>query len=234
LTTSWAKTRPVVSKISGGLVVVALSLLVTGAASALPPQYRDFAPTRSAEVRCDQLTTVTVTHPRSRRPAKVGTSLGWRVGSSVTNARGIPVAVIAATERVRDADGDLGIQWTLRGAYDACDDPAGQHFIDWSFGIRVRTPKIALSECGKVRMLNFTRAQVLANGYTPTCRSARSVASAWSRYQTTSTGVHPMRKFSTPSRIRGYRCSGARPVYEYSVQVRCRRGRARVRWEWGD
>ena len=105
-------------------MAVALSLLVPGSASALPPVYVDFAPSRSGEAICDQLTTVTVTHPRSVRPAKVGSSFGWRVGSSVTNDRGIPVAVIAATEPVRDAKGDLGIQWTLQGAYEACDDPA--------------------------------------------------------------------------------------------------------------
>jgi hypothetical protein len=226
--------RTVFPRISPGLVVVALSLLGPEAASALPPQYRDFAPTRSAEVRCDELTTVTVTHPRSRRPAKVGNSLGWRVGSSVTNGRGIPVAIIAATERVRDREGDLGIQWTLRGAYEACDDPAPPHFIEWSFGIQIKAPKSAVSECGEVRMLNFTRAQVSANGYTPTCGRARSIALAWSRYQIADNGINPMIKFSSPTRIRGYRCSGARPLYESSVQVPCRRGRARVRWEWGD
>jgi hypothetical protein len=115
----WASSRSVVSKIGWGLVAVALWLLVPGAASALPPLYRDFAPTRSGEVRCDQLTTVRVTHPRSLRPAEVGNSLGWRVGSSVTNDRGAPVAIIAATDPVLDPNGDPGIQWTLRGAYEA-------------------------------------------------------------------------------------------------------------------
>ena len=138
LPTSWASSRSVVSKIGGGLVAVALWLLIPGAASALPPLYRDFAPIRSGEVRCDQLTTVMVTHPRSLRPAKVGMSLGWRVGSSVTNDRAIPVAIITATEQVRDAKGDLGIQWTLRGTYEACAEPARQHFFEWSFGIRVK------------------------------------------------------------------------------------------------
>ena len=48
-------------------------------------------------------------------PAEVGNSLGWRVGSSVTNDRGAPVAIIAATDPVQDPNGDLGIQWTLEG-----------------------------------------------------------------------------------------------------------------------
>jgi hypothetical protein len=103
----------------------------------LPPLYVDFAPSRSGEVICDQLTTLTVTHPRSVRPAIRGDSLGWQVDSSVTNNRGIPVAVIDATEPVRDAKGNLGIQWTLRGAYEACDKPARQRFFDRSFSIRI-------------------------------------------------------------------------------------------------
>lgn len=148
LPTSWASSSSVVSKIGGGLVAVALWLLVPGAASALPPLYRDFAPARSGEVRCDQLTTVTVTHPRSLRPAEVGNSLGWRVGSSVTNDRGAPVAIIAATDPVQDPNGDPGIQWTLRGAYEACDDPARQHFFEWSFGIQVKAkPRPPRVEC---------------------------------------------------------------------------------------
>ncbi len=73
-----------------------------------------------------------------------------------------------------------------------------------------------------------------ANGYTPTCRKARSIASAWSRCQLADNGIHPMTKFSTPTRIRGFRCSGAHPVEDYSVGVRCRRGRARIYWQWGE
>ena len=139
--------RTVFPRISGLLVAVALSLLVPGSASALPPVNIDFAPTRSGEAICDQLTTVTVTHPRSVRPAKVGSSYGWRVGASATD-RGIPVAVIAATEPVRDAKGDLGIQWTLQGAYAACDEPERPHFFDHSFGIRVKAkPRPPRVEC---------------------------------------------------------------------------------------
>jgi hypothetical protein len=136
------------TKISVALLALALSLVLPGAASALPPLYVDYAPSRSGEAICDQLTTVTVTHPRSVRPAKVGTSTAWRVGSSATNDRGIPVAVIDATEPVRDAQGDLGIQWTLRGAYEACDNPSRPHFFDWSFGIQVEAkPRPPRVEC---------------------------------------------------------------------------------------
>jgi hypothetical protein len=135
-------------KVSVGTVAFALSLVLTGAAFALPPVYADYAPSRSGEASCDQLTTVTVTHPRSVRPARVGTSTGWRVGSSVTNDRGTPVAVIDATEPVQDAQGYLGIQWTLRGAYEACDDPSRPHFFEWSFGIRVKArPRPPRVEC---------------------------------------------------------------------------------------
>jgi hypothetical protein len=81
-------------------------------------------------------------------------------------------------------------------------------------------------------MLNHTSAFVEANGYVPTCRKARSIASAWSRYQVADNGIHPMIKFGTPSQIRGYRCSGARLVIGELSRVRCRKGRARVRWEW--
>lgn len=144
---SRATSRGVVTKISGGLLAVALSLEGSGSASALPPVYVDFAPSRSGQATCDQLTTVTVTHPRSVRPPKVGSSLGWRVGASVTD-RGIPVAVVVATEPVRDPRGDFGIQWTLQGAYAACDEPERPHFYDHSFGIRVKaTPRPPRVEC---------------------------------------------------------------------------------------
>lgn len=215
------------------LIVAGFALLTPSTASALRPQYRNFAPSRTMEVRCDQLSTVTVTHPKSRRPAKVGNSFGWHVDSSVTNGHGIPVAIIVAIERVRDANGDLGIRWTLKGAYEACTDPASQHRIDWSFGILIKKAKVEFSDCGTVRAVNGTRAFVEANGYTPTCRKARSVASAWSRYQNADNGIHPMLKFSRPSRIRGFRCSGAKlGGLDSPSRVKCRRGRARVKWWW--
>jgi phospholipase/lecithinase/hemolysin len=89
-------------------------------------------------------------------------------------------------------------------------------------------------DCGTVQVLDFARASVEANRYTATCNKARRIARQWSRYQQADNGVHPMVKFSTPVRILGFRCSGARSLPDGGIAVRCRRKKARVRWEWGD
>ena len=214
-------------------VLAALALLAPATAVAMPPRYKPFHQRIAIEVRCDQLGTATVTHPKSRRPAKVANSTAWGVGGSVLNNAASPFGVIVATERVRDANGDLGIRWTFKGAYEACTDPSSAHRINSTFAILIKRPKADFSDCGSVKAVNGTLAFVEANGYATSCKRARQVASGWARYQNANNGIHPMLKFVSPSRILGYRCSGAKlgQGSDFS-RVNCRKGRARVKWWW--
>jgi hypothetical protein len=229
-TTPWLSPVGLLFIIAAALI---LSAVLGSSASAMPVRYERQATLWGFYgVQCGKQTSFTFGFPGARKPRVTS---GPEVGQTMVTDQGDPVAVVVIVERARDELGDIGIRWTVEGSSVACERPDERFDTKWvRFGMTWRIPRSQYLECGKVRFLNFTRASVEANGYVSSCRKARSIASAWSRYQMADNGIHPMRKFSTPTTIRGYRCSGAHPVEQYSVGVNCRRGRAKVSWQWGD
>lgn len=214
---------------------VLLGLLLAGAAAApataLPPKYETYAARDYFVVECGQEDAVIIVPiSRAYRPTRLD---GPELGETLYNRSGDPVAIVIGIERARDLSGGVGLRWTVEGSGVACEEEREFRTVSYRFEIEWRIPRSELQHnCGKVRML-FTRSVVAANGYVPTCRKARSVAQGWSRYQEADNGIHPMIKFSSPVTIRGYRCAAPRSE-NYTLWVNCRRGRARVYWEWGD
>jgi hypothetical protein len=167
---------------------------------------------------------------RAYRPTRLD---GPQFGERVYDRNGDPVATVVGIKRARDLSRSVGLRWTVEGSGVACEKEREFRTVSYRFEIKWRIPRSELQHnCGKVRML-FTRSVVVANGYVPTCPKARSVAQGWSHYQEADNGIHAMIKFSRPVTIRGYRCAAPRSE-NYTLWVNCRRGRARVYWEWGD
>jgi hypothetical protein len=215
----------------GGLVA---ALFVASPVQGLPPKTETYSERGSFLVECGGVDSLTVAPPLgARRPTPLR---GPARGATIYSRNGDPIGIVVAIERARDEFGEVGLRWTVEGSDAACQEPnIGVRYRSeaYEFTIRWRLPRSELQHnCGRVRML-FTRSVVVANGYVPTCRKARSIARGWSDYQEADNGIHPMIKFSSPVTIRGYRCAAPRSE-EFTVWVNCRRGRAWVYWEWGD
>ena len=235
--------------------VVALCAITATPAAALPQRYET---TRHSDVywtgftACGQVEPTDVySHDiKAKRPR---VERGPALGSTLSNEFDDPIATVTAVRRIHARYGGVGIRWELTASHFLCDPEyvawlQNEHAGDddgngietgWATESRrftvsysVPVPRSRLQACGRVRML-YTRTTVESNGYVSTCRAGRAVARAWSRYQEADNGIHPQVKFTSAVTIRGYRCA-APSSDEYSLRMNCRKGRARVHWEWGD
>jgi|SRR5215207_3217880 len=129
-------------------------------------------------------------------------------------------------------DGRGYVRFSVTGGETLCDpnaylDEGYPEEVPYRIAYSYSIPRSRMQFCGNLAWF-YTRTDINANGYVATCRKARRVARSWARR---SNAVCHLGRCPTIV-ASGYTCRYS--TGSYTLHVKCRRGRAIVRWSWGD